>query len=375
MTNHINLESSVRRRHGPSSLSNIHVPSIRDDVVMYSPLTPNKKRRLEYAPPPPSNGRRPEGPYYLQHARRGSLPSLQVRYSPPNSAGMPPPQTSRDVKSASAVEFDPNLHASSPASVDELHSSRSYLHKIKLLGRITPPYGCVNSASPISNENRGAIIAVEGDELSPVRELSDWLNVYLARDNEFSPQVVEPPQSPKHDGKAVAFVEYLDLIKAWHGKSQKMINWITTNAASLKDTVVSEKQSEGAKDSNKSTTPPDSPGKGTIMKPVIILPTFQLQACMAYASRIPIRDAYSAPEHWQWMATMWRGIVGPDLTIYVSTFDPKEGQVGAKPYMDEAVRCLTVYREREGKFVDADLRRVGFEVTEWMKGMGCTKGA
>jgi hypothetical protein len=36
--------------------------------------------------------------------------------------------------------------------------------------------------------------------------------------------------------------------------------------------------------------------------------------------------------------------------------------------MDEAVRCFTVWKAKEGRFTDADLRRVGFEVGEWIKG-------
>lgn len=37
----------------------------------------------------------------------------------------------------------------------------------------------------------------------------------------------------------------------------------------------------------------------------------------AAAVAIPINDAYAPVDHWQWMATLWRGIVGADLVIYV----------------------------------------------------------
>ncbi|KAI6903051.1 hypothetical protein KC355_g19317, partial [Hortaea werneckii] len=54
-------------------------------------------------------------------------------------------------------------------------------------------------------------------------------------------------------------------------------------------------------------------------KPVILLPNFSLHTSTAFALRIPIdpNSQYSAPDHWQWAATQWRGVVGPDLTIYV----------------------------------------------------------
>lgn len=376
MMTSLSLDSPVRRRsHVPSSLSNIQVSSaMREDLAIYSPLTPNKKRRFDYGPPPLINGgRRPEGPYYPQYARRDSLPPIQVQYSPPNSAAMPPPRTPRDSsRRTSVVELGPPPHESSPRTVEEVLNAFPYPNKIKLLGRITPPY---KSARPAEfKSNRGTIIAVEGDDVAAVQELSQWLNDYLIKEEEYSPRIAEPPRSPGDDERNVTFEDYLDLIKEWHGRSKEMIKYITThneNSVSSEDTIVSAKDSVVETTERKdSATPPESPiSAACAPKPVIILPTFQLHASVVYASRIPIQDAYSATDHWQWMATLWRGTVGPDLTLYVKTYDAKDGYAGTKPDMDETVRCLTVFKEREGKFVDADLRRVGFEVNEWIKGM------
>jgi hypothetical protein len=374
----LTLESPVNRRrgHGPSNPSNIQVTSaMREDSMMYSPLTPNKKRRFDYGPPPITNSRRPDGPYYTlpgtQFAnRRDSLPPIQVhqRFSPPNSAIMPPPRTPRDAQRTSVVELGPPSHDSSPQSVEEVLSAFPYPNKIKLLGRITPPYKEAGTGSPTS---RGAIVAIEGDDLAAIKELSEWLNEYLIRQKEYKPRIAEPPKVPENEDKEVTFEDYLDLIKEWHGKSKEMIKVITTpclSASSSQDTDTSDKGSEKDVVRKDSATPPDSPALGVSTKPVIILPTFQLQASIAYASRIPIQDAYSATDHWQWMATLWRGTVGPDLTLYVKTYDAKEGHPHEKPTLDDSVRCLTVFKEKEGKFAEADLRRVGFEVNEWIKG-------
>lgn len=73
-------------------------------------------------------------------------------------------------------------------------------------------------------------------------------------------------------------------------------------------------------------------------------------------------------DHWQWVATLWRGTVGPDLTIYVKT--PEKDELVAKPQMDDQVRCLTIWKEARRGFGDADLRRVGFEVGEFIGGLG-----
>lgn len=270
------------------------------------------------------------------------------------------------------VEIGPPTHSSSPRSVEEVLSAFPYPNKIKLLGRITPPYRESGPESSATKETRGAIVAIEGDDLAAVNELSKWLKEYLIKQKEYEPRIADPPKTPNDDDKEVTFEEYLDLIKEWHGKSKEMIKFITTPispALSAQDAHMSDKDSEKGTVARKdSVTPPDS-ALNVSAKPVIILPTFQLQASIAYASRIPIQDAYSATDHWQWMATLWRGTVGPDLTLYVKTYDAKEGQTGAKPDMDDGVRCLTVFKEKEGKFADADLRRVGFEVSEWIQGL------
>jgi hypothetical protein len=379
MMSNLTLDSPVRRRgHGPSNLSNIQVPSLHDQSTMYSPspLTPgSKKRRFDYGPPP-SNGRRPDGPYYSQYARRDSLPPIQIQHSPPNSASMPPPRTPLYVRRTSLADMSAasNHPDQSPRSIEETLLHLPYQNKIKLLGRISLPYKDTTPGSPVL-QVRGAIVAIEGDDLTAVKELSEWLNDRLSKDTEssYQPRIAEPPQLPNE--KDVKFEDYLDLIRYWHGRSREMITYITTPAPSpysSQDAAMSDKDSDKSTipDRKDSATPPSSslpPQTATsVSKPVIIIPTFQLQASIAYASRIPISDAYSMTDHWQWMATLWRGTVGPDLTIYVRSC---EKDAGLKPEMDDAIRCLTVCRDREGKFSEADLRRVGFEVGEFVKGV------
>jgi hypothetical protein len=283
---------------------------------------------------------------------------------------MPPPRTPRDARRTSVMDLGPPPQDSSPRSVEEVLNAFPYPNKIKLLGRITPPYKEAGTGSPAG---RGAIVAIEGDDLAAVKELSEWLNEYLSKQQDYKPRIAEPPKVPNDDDKEVTFEDYLDLIKEWHGKSKELIKYITTPTLSIsssQDTEMSDKASDkDVTDRKDSATPPDSPLLSVTTKPVIILPTFQLEASVAYASRIPIQDAYSATDHWQWMATLWRGTVGPDLTLYVKTYDAKEGHVHEKPVMDDSVKCLTVFKEKHDKFAVADLRRVGFEVDEWIQGM------
>ncbi|KIW15927.1 hypothetical protein PV08_05977 [Exophiala spinifera] len=51
--------------------------------------------------------------------------------------------------------------------------------------------------------------------------------------------------------------------------------------------------------------------------PVALVPHFQLTTVDASSISMPISDGFSPPAHWQWFATLWRGSIGPDITIVV----------------------------------------------------------
>ncbi|KAJ4297831.1 slightly ste11-like protein [Kalmusia sp. IMI 367209] len=372
----LSLESPARRRGpvGPSSLSNIQIPpSIREDGYSYTPLTPEtKRRRFNGNYPTTTNGRRLDTPYYNPALdRRGSLPPLQMRNSPPQTATMPPPRTPRDARRGS-VDLNvlvPSQNDQS-RSVEAMVMSVPYTVKIKVLGRITPPLKEPGPTSP-AVQVRGGIIAVEGEDQAAVTELTLWLKDFLSKDKDYSPRLADPPKQPEGKGES-SFEEYFDLIREWHGKSKEMIKFITTAVAppSSPHSPSSEKD-EAMKEG--STTPPASPVP--CPKPVLILPTYQLHASDLYASRIPIQDVYSPMDHWQWMATLWRGTVGPDLTIYIKDADKdREGRDGGKLVeINDEVRCLTLTKGGQGTFAEAALRRVGFEVGEWIRGLGGSK--
>lgn len=44
---------------------------------------------------------------------------------------------------------------------------------------------------------------------------------------------------------------------------------------------------------------------------------YQLTTADAYACSVPIYDLYGPLHHWQWMASLWRTRVGPDITVYI----------------------------------------------------------
>ncbi|KAF2497870.1 hypothetical protein BU16DRAFT_327412 [Lophium mytilinum] len=378
MMNNLSLESplSRRTRPGPSNLSSIQVSASPVDTTMYSPLSPDSKRRRYnlsgYAPP---SGRRMDGaPYYTSHARRDSLPP--IRQSPPNTAIMPPPRTPRRASVDMSLNNLPAVGHDQSRSVEAMVMSVPYPVKIKVLGKITPPLKTPGLTSP-ANAVRGAIISVEGDDLEAVKELCLWLEEFLKKDEfKVQPKTFDPPKLPDDEEEEVTFADYLDIIKEWHGKSKEMIEYITTLVAS-EETPESVSKSDAndkeMEDADKAEEKEEKAGQAEI-KPVVILPTYQLHASNVYTSRIPIADAYSPTDHWQWMATLWRGTVGPDLTIYIRDAKPEELQKEKMVDLLDEIRCLTVRKEKgSSKVEDSALRRIGFEVGEWIRTVGQEK--
>ncbi|KAJ9608127.1 slightly ste11-like protein [Cladophialophora chaetospira] len=79
------------------------------------------------------------------------------------------------------------------------------------------------------------------------------------------------------------------------------------------------------------TTPLPSPSNTAI--PIAIVPHFQLTTVDACSISMAIGDNFSPPAHWQWFATMWRGSVGPDITIVIRGVeeDAAEGEIPKPP--------------------------------------------
>jgi hypothetical protein len=102
-----------------------------------------------------------------------------------------------------------------------------------------------------------------------------------------------------------------------------------------------------------------------------------LHGSNAWSSALPINDVYSPADHWTWTATLWRGIAGADLTVYVRSVDKEReepisaGGAGSSPMeknveMKDDVGAILVKREN-GKVEDGAVRRVAFEVGEWVR--------
>lgn len=150
-------------------------------------------------------------------------------------------------------------------------------------------------------------------------------------------------------------------------------------------------------------------GGETMVKkmPIAIVPGWQVTWSDWFASRVEIKDAYSPMDHWQWGATLWRNMVGADVTVAVqaaaaaqdtssssSLVSPDKASlktgggseakgghekgrnggsgggsaVGGVEVKLEDARAVIVRGERDGGVAEGGLRRVGFEIGEWVRG-------
>ena len=251
----------------------------------------------------------------------------------------------------------------------EIIMSMSFMAKVQILGRVAPPL----AASEHNNKSRATIIAIEGDDPEAARNVTDWLEEFLGREGDMVVKVVEGPQLPEvKDGPEVEIPELLRTVAEWHDNGKKMVEQLARGGKERKDSD-SSSQSGSAGDSEVDS------GHGS-SKTVILLRTYTVTAANVFASRMALSDAYKAADHWQWTATLWRGVVGPDMTVYVKEADKaEEGGKGGVEIKEEnrvmAVRRFKGSEENggvEGMEAGA-LRRLGFEVGERVRSGGAAK--
>ena len=354
------------------------------------------------------------------------------------------------------------LHPGSPTTLDSPASAQAKsleamvmsipaLNKIRLITQISPPLPPPSPSSPPLLRTRGFVIAIDGPEPGPVAQLTETVFNVLS---ESHPVKIFRGPEPFHGGGIIGssnekgegkydFQGYFETISAYHRISAEVVAFITssfphgtpdsgnplsvtpTNSAantssastppiSPKAVPTSNQQQEPNNISSTSKkhphepfslAPSSSPQQPTSSSPspIALLPHFQLSHTDFSSSRIPITDNYAPVDHWQWMATLWRGIVGPDITIALLPPPPPvpvmqtpisgpiaggaggmmgaagvsnrdlasgKGKGGVEVRLDETPRVMLV-RGGEGKGAgvgEGVLRRVGFELGEWVRG-------
>lgn len=296
-----------------------------------------------------------------------------------------------------------------------------FWHKVRVLHQVAPPTPVRRAAL------RGPFVAIEGDNLESVKELGIWLSDTLRKGDDLEVKLLEGPTMTADGGKQKIMAQYHRLAAEWLDKSGDIIESLAIKGTVSADTVMLDaaapapapaprsanqsrevderyedsdsSSSKAAKDAtsngdengraisddssrmsldaaSKSSSLSSRGGSQTSAKPVSIIANYSLHASNFFACHIPItsHDPYSPIDHWTWTATQWRGIISPDLTIYVRDAASSDSGKSNVEIMADGNLFAVKRAKAEGKdtmeIEPSVLRRLGFEVGEWVQAFG-----
>ncbi|KAH6683084.1 hypothetical protein B0J14DRAFT_138069 [Halenospora varia] len=350
--------------------------------------------RPESMAPPSSHSPVNPQQQHHQYPPRPSAYDESLRLPPLQTQQLPSGQTALSARSDRQSES----REAQAKSVEAMVMTIPYINKIKVLTKISPPLALPGPTSP-AQETRGAVIVVEAADQALRDEIGLFISDHLAKDPSCavktwgnaplkaatsstseahtSDEAVSPRSNPRLVPSQLQstledkgpFVDYFTTISEWHKNSQEIIKHITTVPVPAPPTPSHPiTRSLAAQTQASTNTDPSTPKSKTI--PIALIPNgFSITASDTFARRIPINDSYAPVDHWQWMATLWRGIVGPDLTIYVERVGREEmGKFGGVEVKRDCPAI--VVRVLGGQGMDEKTaRRLGFEVLEYVRGM------
>ncbi|EAS36130.3 HMG box transcriptional regulator [Coccidioides immitis RS] len=360
-------------------------PQYHDDNARLSPGT--KRRRCEFFPPrrdlDPGNG-------YSSRSMSFSRPDLLQQRNP----YVMEPQRPYGMRSYSEPDHDasltlPPLQTLSASQrnrqneVEAMVMTIPFVNKIKMLSKISPPFTTTRPA----RERHGAVIAVEGQASESVRCVVRYLQSVLSSKDGQIVRVFDGPNLDSSKSPSMAedmrdaTVQYLETISAWHKISEEIMHFINDSRAvginQLEHGKLSAELSPKSLAPRPNMATQDLDGAVPISPDsafrIALVPRYQLSTADAHACATPINDSYAPIDHWQWMASLWRGCVGPDVTVYVQDCEHEElikfGEGNPVENRLDDARTLAVRRlaESANSIEEKALRRIGFEVDEFLR--------
>ncbi len=333
-------------------------------------------------------------PFELPFRRPEPLP--RPEFMPPQKSGSvsmgppPPPQQPLSSLTLAPLQSLPTILDSAPStpakSLEAMVMSIPILSKIRVLSQISPPLP-QPKAPTTAYSVRGFVIAIDGPEPTSVTQVTEAVSIALTAHHPVRIFRGPLPRSelPSKDGDD--FQTYLDTISQYHTLSSEITSYITTTTAaaspiSPKAVPTSKAQTRSAASQKQQLNPSPTPPApaATPAVPIALIPSFQLSHTDAAASQIQIQDAYAPADHWQWMATLWRGIVGPDVTVAMvgsGSSSPSNVKIpssglknngGGTDIQLEDSRAILIQDMEPGAVAEGPLRRVCFELSEYVRG-------
>jgi HMG box factor len=276
---------------------------------------------------------------------------------------------------------------SANTSVEATVMTIPFLNKIKVLAKISPPLLPSFHDSPPA---RGPVIAVDGQDPSLVQATVSYLENALKKEPKYHVRVFDGPEikARKEGQMGDATVDYLNIISAWHRISDEVISFVKTisRAGSIDHSVdedpvptsnVSPRTLIPQTASMTINSPAQSSENGSEVSagsvsshhsiPIAVVPRYQLTTADAFACSTPIGDSYAPLDHWQWMASLWRACVGPDITIYVRECGKEElERMGPVEVRLQDARTVVLRKVVGRDLEEKALRRMGFEIEDFL---------
>ncbi|CEJ62343.1 Putative Hmg box transcriptional [Penicillium brasilianum] len=343
------------------------------------------------------------------------------------SLKLPPLQTA--IPSTPVTPFSP-----AESSVEAAVMTIPFLNKIKLLAKISPPlvpsFRETPSRGPViavDGQDPG-LVRTTVEYLQRLLQKEEKFSVRIFE----GPDVQAPRSSDTGGPMGDATVDYLNTISAWHRISDDIINFVKPSVPATPEKELPKSVNPNEKDcttpdgsasprtiipetaslqihspksfsadadtpiTTPSTTPPTlthapshSPASvrtpshssastststsSSMPTPIALVPRYQLTTADTFACNVPIHDSYAPLDHWQWMASLWRACVGPDITVYVRECSREEVErVGAVEVRLGDGRTVVLRRAfgengHSGSGIEEKgLRRLGFEIEDYL---------
>ncbi|PKS12205.1 hypothetical protein jhhlp_001504 [Lomentospora prolificans] len=294
-------------------------------------------------------------------------------------------------------------HGTQEEGVAAMVMSVPHMRKMHILSKIAPPYRQRSDIVEDQSTFRGCFIAVEGPIESTLRAVGAAVERALHRCGEISLKTFFDPEPlpligrfdpASQDSRARTFANenaslqldsYIRRILGWRERSEQIVDHITTIPESTVagEEVMQRSSSDGSIIMNGSMSDGFTAagignglrkfgsGRQTLRQPTKIPVAlanagFSVTYSDRFSCTIPIEDEYAPTEHWQWMATQWRGIVGPDLFIYAKP--TAETDDSLRNTVELRSQNVMLVRTPVGEGLDEKTeRRLAFEIIEWVR--------
>lgn len=334
-------------------------------------------------PPPP---RPPGAASWVEQepTRRHSGFDESLRLPPLQTAVSPSPVRAHKLDMRQSMLSSPVFALPVPqekrsSSIEEAVMAIPFKRKLSVLSRVSRPLSVPSgelARSPV--EPRGALIAVEGPNPQMLHNVGQAVENALLACSEVSLRSWVPDSGTvveTVDSKLLApetsFLTYLHTIISWQEKTKQITAHVTGMAMPDSSSATDSRQT-GRRDAGtvKGTEASTGPSPSSKIPVALMKDGYSLTLSDKFACSTPNSDMYSPQDHWQWMASMWRGTPNADLVVYVQPSDDDEIKKSG------AVECvkrmgLLVVRIARGTTIDeATERRMAFELVEWMRDGG-----